>query len=1070
MRWPVADVMMFVILIVATQARAADWLEYRGDAQRGGVTDERLPLPLAEHWQFQSTFAPKPAWPDPALENAYGRRNKGRLFVPLLTFDRAFHTVAAGGRVYFGSSADHKVCCLDAASGAIKWVFFTEGPVRMAPTIVAGKVYIGSDDGYIYCLSADTGDLVWKYRLGPNESRLPGNEQIVSRWPVRSGVVVKNNVAYAAAGIFPKREGAFLAAVNATSGKQIFKHKIGHIAQGYLLASANRLFVSTGEGSPVAYNLRDGKLLTGVSAPRGNFALIANDMLISGPSWWGGQLAVVKADQPSVRLTTFRGNQLVTAPDMIYVLKDDQLSAISPLSINLIVLDRQKKQLQAQQKKHSAKPDTPEAKKVVAALAALDTERTKINKSLQAANTWKQPSKYPYSLIRAGNVLFAGGDGQVAAFNTADGKIAWTAKVDGKAYGLAVADGRLLVSTDKGTIHAFGSGAKKSRIVKQEPADPFAQDKLTAAYSKAAETIVAATPFNQGYALVLGCGQGRLAHEIAKRTKLTIIAVDPDANNVAAARRALDKAGLYGDRVVVHHGPLNKLPYTKYMFNLIVSDSTLANGALPPSASELYRVLRPSGGVAYIGQPGKERRGGLTKEKLVTWLKSAKIPKGKISQKPDGLWAVVHRGTLPGSGEWSHQYANVGNTVCSEDQAITRPLQMQWYGRPGPRHMFDRHSFAAGPVSAGGRLFTPGEKVLFGQDAYNGTLLWTANIPEMAPRVNIPRDCGFLAASDQHIYVGAGENCLDFKADTGERLPAIALPSHSEKYKYEWGYVAINDGLLFGSGVRQNQFYRRGRGPWYDRDKAKVNSDFLFAVGQDDRKLKWKYNGVVINSTITIGGGRVYFLEQRDPRRLELKTRLLDEWNKLRIVALDEKTGRKVWEIDPGNYGKLSPIFYFCYKDEILTVARMSNVYEIWAYNAAVGKQLWFKNHRATHYHHGGHRRKTLIIGNTVLQEPVAYDLKTGKKKWTMTRRAKCGTLSASAGFLFARHGYHSMFDIGVLEGSRKGDAAEQLTSVTRPGCWINIITAGGLILTPEASSGCSCGYPVRATMAFVSQ
>jgi len=36
------------------------------------------------------------------------------------------------------------------------------------------------------------------------------------------------------------------------------------------------------------------------------------------------------------------------------------------------------------------------------------------------------------------------------------------------------------------------------------------------------------------------------------------------------------------------------------------------------------------------------------------------------------------------------------------------------------------------------------------------------------------------------------------------------------------------------------------------------------------------------------------------------------------------------------------------------------------------------------------------------------------------------------------------------------------------PGCWINIIPAGGLVLIPEASSGCTCGYPLQTSMAFI--
>ena len=43
-----------------------------------------------------------------------------------------------------------------------------------------------------------------------------------------------------------------------------------------------------------------------------------------------------------------------------------------------------------------------------------------------------------------------------------------------------------------------------------------------------------------------------------------------------------------------------------------------------------------------------------------------------------------------------------------------------------------------------------------------------------------------------------------------------------------------------------------------------------------------------------------------------------------------------------------------------------------------------------------------------------------------------------------------------------------KITSVSRPGCWINIIPAGGLLLIPEASSGCTCDFAVQASMAFL--
>ena len=153
-----------LLLIGAASAPGADWPTYQHDFKRSGGTEEQLALPLAVKWQFQPRYAPNPAWSDdPSVINPYsGRWGRQRgLYANILDFDFAFHPVEAGGSVYFGSSADHRVFCLDAASGAVRWTFSTEGAVRMAPSVWENKVYAGSDDGYVYCLAADGGKLLW---------------------------------------------------------------------------------------------------------------------------------------------------------------------------------------------------------------------------------------------------------------------------------------------------------------------------------------------------------------------------------------------------------------------------------------------------------------------------------------------------------------------------------------------------------------------------------------------------------------------------------------------------------------------------------------------------------------------------------------------------------------------------------------------------------------------------------------------------------------------------------------------------------------------------------------------
>ena len=69
-------------------------------------------------------------------------------------------------------------------------------------------------------------------------------------------------------------------------------------------------------------------------------------------------------------------------------------------------------------------------------------------------------------------------------------------------------------------------------------------------------------------------------------------------------------------------------------------------------------------------------------------------------------------------------------------------------------------------------------------------------------------------------------------------------------------------------------------------------------------------------------------------------------------------------------------------------------------------------------------------------------------------------SLSASANKLFYRASNLAEFDLESREQRLVSKAA-------RPGCWINMIPAGGLLLVPEGSSGCICSYPVQASMAF---
>ena len=131
-----------------------DWPTYGGDHARSGIQTDRLAPPLQLAWQFVPKQPPRPAWQGEAKWDGW---NKVYDLKHRQDFDHAFHIVGDEDALYFGSSSEDKVICLGAQDGKIRWTFFTEGPVRLAPTLIGESLFVGSDDGHIYRLRATDG-------------------------------------------------------------------------------------------------------------------------------------------------------------------------------------------------------------------------------------------------------------------------------------------------------------------------------------------------------------------------------------------------------------------------------------------------------------------------------------------------------------------------------------------------------------------------------------------------------------------------------------------------------------------------------------------------------------------------------------------------------------------------------------------------------------------------------------------------------------------------------------------------------------------------------------------------
>jgi hypothetical protein len=125
------------------------------------------------------------------------------------------------------------------------------------------------------------------------------------------------------------------------------------------------------------------------------------------------------------------------------------------------------------------------------------------------------------------------------------------------------------------------------------------------------------------------------------------------------------------------------------------------------------------------------------------------------------------------------------------------------------------------------------------------------------------------------------------------------------------------------------------------------------------------------------------------------------------------------------------------------------------------GSLLWEDHHKEGKGHHSGHLQHPVVIGDTFYSDQWAFDLKTGKQiRDDLPERRGCGTMSASKYSMFYRHYFHGMWNLDTNERS-------QFEGI-RSGCWLGLIPAGGMLLAPETSAGCSCTHSIQTSVGYL--
>jgi SAM-dependent methyltransferase len=549
---------------------------------------------------------------------------------------------------------------------------------------------------------------------------------------------------------------------------------------------------------------------------------------------------------------------------------------------------------------------------------------------------------------------------------------------------------------------------------------------------------------DRGYCLDLRCGNGHLSYELARQSSYVIIAVEDTQAEVDAARQFLTDRGVYGSRVTVILAPdLNDLPFESNTFNLVISQSQIENST--PYAA-LVTEATP------LAKPGR----------------------GVVAGINGAVAAATVKTSATGTDTWTSQYSNPGNSGANQDElggkSSINEFELNWIGRPGPEIVIDRMVRAPSPLNANGRFYCQGLGRVLALDSHNGCVLWSKEVRDLR-RLNMIRDASNMNAADEGLYLAVRDKCWLLAGDDGKRTTFDVIDGPNAELDYQWGYVCRTGDQLLGSATSGKAFFKKywGQTFWFDAQSGaetyQVCSDNLFSLDPNTGMTQWQYErGLILNVSITVGDGKIFFLETTDPGVIAGDSRRLSasDWKQsLHLVCLDQATGNVLWDKTPDLVGG-EPCIWLQYAEGrlLLTGSRATNDrYYLYGFDPANGNLDWSRSHGWKASHHGGNHQHPVMTEGYAYLEPHKYLLTTGDRTSNvMPGRSGCSTFIAAKNNLFFRGNPNSGQYAGNIAMWNADDGNNTAVSRVRPGCWLSYAPAGGMILVQEQGAGCSCG------------
>ena len=1104
---------MFLSLFAVTGATAADWPMYRHDAERSGVTAEALAFPLMERWVYRAPSAPVPAWPAPQI-------NVER---PKVSFDNVLQTIAVGDAIYFSSSVDNQLHALDGDTGRTRWRFFTDAPARLAPTFANGRLFFGADDGKAYCVNASDGALVWSYNAAPRSTRVVGNGRVMSLFPVRTDVLVDDNRVYFGSGIIPYELPTYVS-LDAGTGEPVAwkdrnpKSWINYSPQGYQVKSSRGIVVPNGRGMPVTLDTRSAnpvyRLIASDSRNAGgDYETIIGDRIYIGTQ---GKLHVFDTRTGEAKLPWAAARMVVASRDSYFTFSVPGLPALLPLRGSpqracLTAFDRAAADRSPERDPTSSdapvrwRRDRADVATIILAgdrlIAGCDGQVIALD-AATGADVWSSKvDGVAVGLTFAnGRLLVSTTTGAIYCFG-AKAERESTPSVPQSSKTIAendearrIVDGLLReTSVTRGFALVLGRGAPDVAIELAKRSEL----KITCVEPDAARLRLAREHIDAA---------GLYGHRVTVNDMLSA------AGSAAPA-----------------------FPFPDYAGNLVVNLGTAGDAeradeewmrVLKPCGGVLMYASSPSPALVEAWR----KAGEVTREIAVTdahrgWTK---VVRGEL---PGSGWWTHTYGDAGNSGSSGDRLVKdrlevlwFGEPGPAEfvERHLRATAPLVWNGRvftQGWNFATRKNSVICFDAYNGLRLWDrelPGALRL-SLPAVSG------NIACAGDSVYVVTDsrCHRLdAVTGKTISVYETPARADGSKPLWSYLAIIdgTLVGGTTSAEYKPDFHESRRNKLFGD----------------DNDGSRY-SDAVFAINITTGSLAWKREFVEVrDSTIAVAGGRVLMVENRagpttrpflnplvkgaslkearanpddesahkpygsddsgdsnDAGEVDRLGRRANPANMppmLRtVLALELTTGKTAWEKEvdlagcgrwdaapqqaaPG-YGEIQAL---C-KDGVLLLAAAYHQHDspsdaekqarrAKALSVKDGSEIWTRS--------VSNRNRPIILGQTFLAGDFLRDLRTGDpltkrngktgadEPWLVVHGHACGTPAACDSIVFYRGGWRNI-------GSGKFD---QLSGI-RAGCFINVIPAGGIVVQPEASTGCTCSYNnlylVQCSIAF---